>query len=1035
MSTRGTCLSDLTIAAFLERRLSDAERAEVEDHLDGCASCRRVVIESVSAWPLPSSVAEAHTTYPARPCGKTALAKGSVVGRFVVLDLLGTGGMGVVYTAYDPELDRKVALKLLHPPREGEGDEPKLLAEAQVMARINHANVIAVYEVGTHRNQVFAAMELIEGTTLRRWMTEQTRSWRQIVDVFVLAGDGLAAAHTAGVVHRDFKPENVLLGDDGRVKVSDFGLATASPAARGAHIAGTPGYVSVEQLEGLGADERSDQFSFCIALHEALHGSRPFSARSLDDLVTEVRRGPDLEGARRTVPPWLNRVVRRGLALAPEERYPSMRALTADIRRTIAVRRTRPRVAAAVATLALVTGALALAMDRRTGTTRPSCADAADRLTGVWDSARRDAVRSAFLGTASPSAAAEYARAADLIDRYAAAWTTIRTEICEASDSRRESSAPLHDLRMACLDRARIQLRALSDVLVAADLDTVREAAAAAAALPPLDACSDADALRAIVSPPLGGAARARLVASPSPSDDASAPVDRAEVAGQKVSPRPDFRLPFGCGETWQLTYRHDDEQVDFDLPGDRPSAGFAVLASAPGWVSDVISDNGEVDIHHGGGWFTTYQHMTDISVSPHQYVGGAHVIGRVGHVNVRNPLGGPGRAHLRYEQVHLPGAAGADFQRGRESARLRPHLEGELAPPGSERRVRTSTNSCAGGGTPGGAVQYDLPTSTRLFSPSQATMEILTRRSGDQALFERWYGGTWNGASLPYTIAGQPSVIVFKGDLHVLARRSSGTLFDLRYSPFAGWQATALEGAAAGDPDTTVFGWSDSLHVAARGVDGYLYHWWTVSNGSWTKAVRVGKLPVSGTPALFAHYDTLYIVARASDDSLWSWEWDRRGQWKEWQLRGAAGDSPDVGVDPQTGLVNVVARGVDNRLHRWQARDPDTVESRRNDGWSDPELVDADHVITGAPAAAIYRGALHIVARSSNNELVHWWKDAVWHFEATGGTYTGDPDIVQFSDQLQTIGRGADGRLNTIWYDPMSGIWTQEYQGIIVSE
>ncbi|HEY0990529.1 MAG TPA: protein kinase, partial [Kofleriaceae bacterium] len=505
MSTRGICLSDSTIAAFLERRMSDGQRAEVEDHIDGCASCRRLVIESVSAWPPPSSAGDAHTTHPARPRGTSALAKGSVVGRFVVLDLLGTGGMGVVYTAYDPELDRKVALKLLHPRRDGEGDQPALLAEAQVMARINHASVIAVYEVGTYRNQVFAAMELIEGTTLRRWMTEHKRSWRQIVDVFVLAGDGLAAAHAAGVIHRDFKPENVLIGDDGRVKVSDFGLATASPAARGAHVAGTPGYVSVEQLQGLGADERSDQFSFCIALHEALHGGRPFSARGLDELVAEVRRGPQLHEMRRGVPAWLNRVVRRGLALAPEERHPSMRALTADIRRAIAVRRARPRMVAAVVMLALLTGAFAVAMDDRGGAGQP-CGDAADRLAGVWDSSRRDAVRSAFLGTATPSAAAEYERAAAAIDRYAASWIALRTEVCEAGERRHESprvldpggravgpehEPPLHDLRMACLDRARIQLRALSDALGAADANTVREAAAAAAALPPLDACSD----------------------------------------------------------------------------------------------------------------------------------------------------------------------------------------------------------------------------------------------------------------------------------------------------------------------------------------------------------------------------------------------------------------------------------------------------------------------------------------------------------------------------------------------------------------
>src|SRR5947207_814363 len=195
-----TCLSEATVTGFLERSLSIEERAELEVHVDGCASCRRLVIELSSGLQLLSAVAEAHTTHPARPAGDgEVLARGTVVDRFVVLDLLGRGGMGVVYMAYDPELDRKVALKLLHPGERNSSDpRAQLLAEAQVMARISHANVIAIYDVGTYREQVFAAMELVEGTTLRRWIAER-RTWREVVDVFLLAGEGLAAAHAAGV--------------------------------------------------------------------------------------------------------------------------------------------------------------------------------------------------------------------------------------------------------------------------------------------------------------------------------------------------------------------------------------------------------------------------------------------------------------------------------------------------------------------------------------------------------------------------------------------------------------------------------------------------------------------------------------------------------------------------------------------------------------------------------------------------------------------------------------------------------------------
>jgi len=136
-----------------------------------------------------------------------------------------------------------------------------------------------------------------------------------------------------------------------------------------------------------------------------------------------------------------------------------------------------------------------------------------------------------------------------------------------------------------------------------------------------------------------------------------------------------------------------------------------------------------------------------------------------------------------------------------------------------------------------------------------------MARRSDDHALFEHWYNNGWNGSPMPHTIAGRPAVAVFKGELHVLARRSNGTMFDLRYNPFSGWTTADLEGRVSGDPDAHVYGWNGRLYVAARGSDGFLYRWWTV-DGTWTRAVRVGNVGVAGTPALFSHYDTLYIVA-----------------------------------------------------------------------------------------------------------------------------------------------------------------------------
>ncbi|HEY0097284.1 MAG TPA: serine/threonine-protein kinase, partial [Archangium sp.] len=237
-----------------------------------------------------------------------ALGRGTPLDRYVVLDPLGEGGMGMVYAAYDSVLDRKVALKLLPPGDADAGPEAtsgsgraRLLREAQAMARLSHPNVVAVYDVHQHEAQVFMAMELVDGQTLLQWEREQPRGWRELLTAFLAAGRGLAAAHAAGLVHRDFKPTNVLVGKDGRVRVTDFGLARPhnAPAELGADtpapdtgpvkghsllelnltqrgaVRGTPAYMAPEQFRGATADVRSDQFSFAVSLWEALHGERP----------------------------------------------------------------------------------------------------------------------------------------------------------------------------------------------------------------------------------------------------------------------------------------------------------------------------------------------------------------------------------------------------------------------------------------------------------------------------------------------------------------------------------------------------------------------------------------------------------------------------------------------------------------------------------------------------------------------------------------------------------------------------------------
>jgi predicted Ser/Thr protein kinase len=342
------CLNPSAVQEYLLGVPDD--RAGVEDHLDGCDDCRALV----------AAAAQLST---------------HAVSRYRLGARIGRGGMGVVYEAHDPELRRRVAVKVL-----ASRADARLLREAQALARVSHPNVVPIYDVGTQGGVVFLAMELVEGRNLREWLAARPRRVAEVLDVLIAAGRGLAAAHAAGLVHRDFKPENVLVGDDGRVRVTDFGLArdqheAASlelPAAessdllagelthRGA-LVGTPVYMAPEQLSGEGVGPRSDQFSFCVTLYEALHGRRPFSAGSIGELRRVVAEGRVPDSA---APRWLRRVFRRGLAARPEDRFPSIDALLEELQ---GHRAGSPRgvALAALACLAIAAGVVGLGALRR----------------------------------------------------------------------------------------------------------------------------------------------------------------------------------------------------------------------------------------------------------------------------------------------------------------------------------------------------------------------------------------------------------------------------------------------------------------------------------------------------------------------------------------------------------------------------------------------------------------------------------------------------------------------------------------------
>jgi tetratricopeptide (TPR) repeat protein len=455
------------------------------------------------------------------------LGAGDVIGRYEVVELVGSGGMGAVYAARDPELDRTIAVKVLHAdPRgsQGSSGHGRLLREAKAMAQLSDPHVIAVHDVGVHDGQVFVAMELVDGPTLDVWCAEHRDDWHAILDMFIAAGRGLAAAHRAGLVHRDFKPSNVIVGSDGRPRVLDFGLARIdrypesqrTESARvdavrltltGA-VMGTPLYMSPEQWGGDEVDARSDQFSFCVALYEALYGERPFPATNVAELVHRVSSGkiaaaPPGSG----VPTRVRNVIERGLKADPSQRYPSMHALLTALDPRVTKRRR-------VIVLVGATGAIAIAAAYVLGTSRPDamrCPDADTLRRGLWDDAGRASVVAAFRD-AAPHVARSGETVLPELDRWSAAWAEARADACRATHERGEQSELLLDLRVQCYDLAAARLDAIVDML-ATRSDALAVAPTSLASLPDLGVCEDASWLQERRPLPSGEGAMVRVEA------------------------------------------------------------------------------------------------------------------------------------------------------------------------------------------------------------------------------------------------------------------------------------------------------------------------------------------------------------------------------------------------------------------------------------------------------------------------------------------------------------------------------------------
>jgi tetratricopeptide (TPR) repeat protein len=461
------------------------------------------------------------------------LRRGDVVGRYVVLAQIGRGGMGAVYAAYDPELDRKVAIKLLlagpEDPARAADLRTRRVREAQALAQLAHPSVVTVHDVGTLGDRVWVAMEFVDGVTLSGWLRQQPRGWQEVVRTLRRAGEGLAAAHAAGLVHRDVKPDNVMVSADGRVRVMDFGLARAAgPAAappdlrasssalaaevtRAGAVMGTPQYMAPEQWLGAATDARTDQFSFCVTLWEALYGQRPFAggATELAMRVTEGRR--DEPPARAGVPSWLRAAVERGLATAPAARWPSMEALLAAL--AGGARRRRRRLAVAAAAAALVGLGAGLGSARWAEARAARACDASGmQIREAWSPATRAELQAALAATGLAYAPATFDRLAPILDRYADDWQVARAQACRARVAGRWDAAT-GERAEACLLEARWALEGLLAVLREGGEGVVQPAVDAAGRLPPTAACLDATWLAHRPALPHAAATRAEAAA------------------------------------------------------------------------------------------------------------------------------------------------------------------------------------------------------------------------------------------------------------------------------------------------------------------------------------------------------------------------------------------------------------------------------------------------------------------------------------------------------------------------------------------
>jgi eukaryotic-like serine/threonine-protein kinase len=451
---RGACLSVDELALYVGGSVPDDAVVAIVEHVESCEPCRESIAAAVKAQRI-------------RGADAGDIAIGAAIGRYVVRAVRGSGAMGHVLEASDPDLDRVVAIKIVR--NSDPGSDARALREGRALAKLAHPNVVTVHDVGIWSGGVFLAMELVRGTTMREWA--RSRSPREIARVFAAAARGIAAAHRMGLVHRDIKPDNLVVDDDYRVRVIDFGLAVASDDDA---LGGTPAYLAPEKRAGA----RADQYAFMVSLREAVTGERT--------------------PARELSPAWLRAIVERGLRADPAARWPDMDAVADAIERKLA----RPRRGAIAAAGVLGLAGVAVAYVA----TRPSpelCTGGRAEMAAVWSPAQRAAIAAVL-----PADVA--AIVGSRLDRYAAAWQDMHAAACEATRVRGEQSEELLDLRMSCLRTRLVEMRSLVELFAHADRGLILRAPSAASSMSSLDDCADAKVLLEPVRPPRDPVSRAR---------------------------------------------------------------------------------------------------------------------------------------------------------------------------------------------------------------------------------------------------------------------------------------------------------------------------------------------------------------------------------------------------------------------------------------------------------------------------------------------------------------------------------------------